>query len=115
VHPAIPRPDVATPAPSRGAQHRAPGRAMPARRAPKAVELTDSDSAAVLSNLLAGLQAVPEKPVVDARTRQRDVLRALWNRLDLAGFALVAKAGAAASVVLTLVVLLWLASAGRLG
>lgn len=129
MHPALPR---TTPAPagpttsktasrttsptiSRGAQHRAPGRALPARRTPKAVELGDSDSAAVLTNLLAGLKAVPEKPVVDVRTRLRDVLRALWRRIDFAGLALVGKAGVGASLAFTVVLLLWLASAGRLG
>lgn len=119
MHPAIPRPDVATaPAPTsavRGAQHRAAGRPLTARRSPRAVELTDANSATVLTDLLAGLQAVPEKPAVDARTRLRDLFRAVWQRIDFAGFALVAKAGAAASVALTLIVLVWLASAGRLG
>lgn len=127
MHPALPRttpapaaaprtaPRTVLPQTSRGAQHRAPGRALPARRTPRAVELDDANSAAVLTDVLAGLRAVPEKPVVDVRTCSRDVLRAVWHRIDFAGLALVGTAGVGASLVFTVVLLLWLASAGRLG
>ncbi|WP_432543406.1 hypothetical protein [Kineococcus sp. SYSU DK002] len=121
MHPSIVRPTpapaapAAAPATARRAQHRAPGRGLPARRAPRAVELDDTGAAEVLTSVLAGLRAVPDVPHVDLRTRLRDLAHDLVARLDLPGTLLVAKAGAVAAVVFTAVLLLWLAAAGRLG
>ena len=115
MHPPIPRTvptPTTTPRPTRPA---AAHRALPARRVPRAVQLADAGSGAVLTALLDGLRAVPDKPVVDARTRLLDALRALWRRTDVDGLALVAKAGVGGSLLVTAVLLLWLASAGRLG
>ena len=113
MHPTLPR---TVPAPAtRNTRPAAAHRALPARRVPRAVELGDAESGAVLTSLLAGLRAVPDKPAVDVRTRVLDALRAVWQRIDFDGLALVAKAGVGASLVFTVVLLLWLASAGRLG
>ncbi|PRY18386.1 hypothetical protein [Kineococcus rhizosphaerae] len=99
----------------RRAQHRAAPRTLPARRVPRAVELGDAESGVVLASVLAGLRAIPDQPAVDVRTRVREAVRAVCSRIDVAGLALVGGAGAAASVVLTLLVVLWLSSSGRLG
>jgi hypothetical protein len=114
-----PRLADAPPTPAAGAPARgnrpAAHRALPVRRLPRAVELADAGSGAVLTSVLEGLRALPDRPVRDARTRMRNLLRALWRRLDLPGLALVGGAGVAASVVFTAVLLLWLAGVGRLG
>lgn len=100
---------------ARPAQHRAAGRTLPARRVPRAVELTDAESGVVLAAVLAGLGALPDGPVRDVRTRVHDAVRAAWSRVDVRGLALVGGAGTAASLLLTLLVVLWLAASGRLG
>ena len=119
MHPLTTRPDAAAPAtrlasPPRPARPAAAHRALPARRLPRAVELADAGSGAVLSAVLDGLRAVPDEPVRDLRTRLVDALREARRRADLQGFALVGGAGALASLLFTAVLLLWLASAGRL-
>ncbi|WP_432513893.1 hypothetical protein [Kineococcus sp. SYSU DK001] len=117
MHPSIarPTPAPAAPAGTRRAQHRAPGRGLPARRVPRAVELDDAGAAEVLTSVLAGLRSVPDVPAVDLRTRLLELARSVWSRLDLPGTVLVAKAGAVAALVLTAVLALWLSSVGRLG
>ena len=121
MHPPISRPlDVPrTPTrparPARPARPTAAHRALPTRRLPRAVELADAGSGAVLAAVLDGLRAVPDKPVLDLRTRLHDLLRTLRDRVDLSGLALVAGAGGVASIAFTAVLLLWLASIGRLG
>ena len=106
-----------TPAPGRRAQHRADARpqvAMPTRRTPLSVELADVGSPALLGAVLDGLRAVPEREVLDRRTRLRAAARARWERVDLASVLLVTRAGIAASALLTALLVLWLAHAGRL-
>ncbi|NAZ76056.1 hypothetical protein GTQ99_11620, partial [Kineococcus sp. T13] len=98
-------------------QHRADARpqvAMPTRRTPLAVELADAGSPALLGAVLDGLRAVPEREVPDRRARLRAAARTRWERVDLAGVLLVTRAGVAASVLLTALLVLWLAHVGRL-
>ncbi|NYD24478.1 hypothetical protein [Kineococcus aurantiacus] len=105
-----------TPVPTaRGAQHRAPGRPLTARRAPRPVELGDAGSGAVLASVLEGLRALPDRPAVDHRTRVREALRTAGERLDVPVLLLVVRAGVLASLALTVLLALWLADSGRLG
>lgn len=120
MHPVLPRPvqlerpplpRTATKAGSRGGQHRA----LPVRRVPQAPVVDGAVSAAVLQAVVAGLQAVPDRVVVPVRRRLLDAVVERWNSLDHHMLRTVVGAGAGAAVVFTVVLLLWLASAGRLG